>query len=442
MIKETKACCPECLAILPGEKSVEGNDVYLLRTCPEHGFIKTLISRDAKRFFNKTFSSPRKDVHERQTKKEKGCPDDCGWCTEHKQHLCTSLIEVTGKCNLKCPVCYYGDKAGGDISFEEFKSRLDVVMRTENDKLDVLQLSGGEPTLHAEFGRILDHAASRGINRILINTNGLTMLSNEALYEKVKSLKDRVELYLQFDGFNREAGVELRGEDLLDKKLKLLEKMDKDNIKSSLAATMYKKNLDETGQIIELAVKTKNIAGITFQRLTKTGWARNNGEADVIHEDILASIDRSKFLKYDHIVPLPCSHENCTSISFLFVADEEVHPLAKYIDFAKHQAVIQNKIGFESTILDYLKDHLSCGSGGCCSCITDQMGPMKKIREFTEGKASSYKNMKMLRIAVKNFMDAYTFDTERAEKCCVGVSAGNGKLIPFCVNNIFDRRRT
>ncbi|PKL92226.1 MAG: hypothetical protein CVV21_05600 [Candidatus Goldiibacteriota bacterium HGW-Goldbacteria-1] len=440
MVKNTVSCCPHCLKILPAEKITEGNDVFLVRECPEHGKIKTLISRDAKRFFDKTFTSSGKAVYERQTKSFKGCPDDCGWCDKHKQHLCTALIEITGKCNLKCPVCYYGDKNTGDISFEEFKKRLDVIMRTENDSLDVLQISGGEPTLHTNFVSFLEHAASRNINRVLINTNGLALLGESDNCNKIRDLKDKVEIYLQFDGFDTTAEIELRGASLLEKKLTLINKLNNDGIKMCLAVTVTRGNLGEIGRILELAIETKNITGITFQRLTGTGWAKGLKQKPLLQEDILVAMDKTGYLKYNHIVPLPCSHENCTSISFLFVDGKKSYSLAKYIDFAKHQGAIKDKIGFDSGALKYLKEQITCNSGGCCSQIVDNLTPLKKLKEFTDGNSSNNGDMKMIRIIVKNFMDAHTFDTERAEKCCVGVSTGKGKIIPFCVNNVFNKR--
>ena len=101
--------------------------------------------------------------------------------------------------------------------------------------------------------------------------------------------------------------------------------------------------------------------------------------------------------------------------------------------------MVQNKIGFEAAILESLREILECGPGNCCSWVTSKLPAVRKLKEFALGKGSNHKDMKMLRIVVKNFMDAQTFDAERAEKCCFGVSVGGGKIIPFCVNNIFHR---
>lgn len=439
---ESISCCPECLKILPAIKSVEGNNVFLTRTCPDHGEFKVLISKDVKRFLDKTFTSVGKEVYEHQTEVREGCPQDCGWCPDHKQHICTGLIEITDKCNLECPVCYFGTSGKNDISINEFKSRLNTLLRTEGGKLDVLQISGGEPTLHPEFSQILIRALEEKIERVVINTNGLSILTSDFVFDIIEKNKDRTEIYLQFDGFNSDANTFLRGKNLLQKKKEVIHKLDNAGIKMCLAVTLIPENLSEIKAIMDLAIATENITGITFQRFTKTGQGFNLSQNSLTQEDILQEIDNTDYLKYKDIVPLPCSHENCTSISFLFVENGKAYSLAKYIDFTKHQDVLKNRLSFNTESLEYLKEQLDCSSKGCCSWITNSIPIVQKLKEFTTGSGSNYQKMKMLRIVVKNFMDSSTFDVERAKKCCVGVSIGNNKIIPFCINNIFQHRKS
>jgi uncharacterized radical SAM superfamily Fe-S cluster-containing enzyme len=315
-------------------------------------------------------------------------------------------------------------------------------MRTENGALDVLQISGGEPTLHPQFSKILEYASAQSIQRILVNTNGLNLIAEPALYETLKALKEKVEVYLQFDGFNETANTILRGRDLLQEKLRIIDQLDADNISMSLAVTVLPDNLSEIKGIVDLAIRTKNITGITFQRFTKTGEGERLDRKSLVQEDILEELAGTGYVKYKQIVPLPCSHENCTSLSFLFITGGKTYSLGDFIDYAEHQQVIKNRLGVDASILEYIQEQVSCSSGGCCSGITDRLPVVQKLKEFTKGKASIYNNMKMLRIVVKNFMDASTFDTDRAKKCCVGVSVGGNRIIPFCVNNIFNKRQT
>jgi uncharacterized radical SAM superfamily Fe-S cluster-containing enzyme len=41
----------------------------------------------------------------------------------------------------------------------------------------------------------------------------------------------------------------------------------------------------------------------------------------------------------------------------------------------------------------------------------------------------------IFQIAIKDFLDAYTFNVKQVMKCCVGVLVPDGRAIPFCAYN-------
>ena len=137
-------------------------------------------------------------------------------------------------------------------------------------------------------------------------------------------------------------------------------------------------------------------------------------------------------MDYKDIIPLPCSHENCSSIAFLFCKGGKTYSLSKFIDYNKCKSVLSNRIAFDGAVLEYMKQNV-------CKCFLGALTGNKLLKaaveNFASGGKSAHKDMKILRILVKNFMDAETFDFERAKKCCVGVSTGKGKIIPFCIYN-------
>ena len=431
MKQETQALCPVCLKTIPAVKVQRGSDVWLEKTCPQHGTFKVQIAKDAERFFDKTYDVEGKPF-QAVSAFNGNCGPDCGWCEKHKQHICTGLIEITDACNLACPICYFGKKSARHISVEEFKSRLQTLLTVEQGHLDVLQISGGECLLHPQFGEILQTALQADIGRILINTNGLNLLTDTAVFELIKQHKDRVEIYLQFDGFDDEVYKTLRGKSLLTQKQEILKQLNEAEIKICLAVTVYQGNLKEIPAILKLAIEMKHISGITFQRLTKVGSAVGSVIPSVLQEDILLAVANSGYMKYKDLIPLPCSHENCTSLGFLFCQGDNVYSLGDYVDYSKCKSQISNRIAFDKTILDYMKKNV-------CKCFVGRvLGSnfmLDKLQEFAQGNGSCHKDMKIVRIIVKNFMDADTFDWQRAQKCCTGVSVGNGKVIPFCVHN-------
>jgi 7,8-dihydro-6-hydroxymethylpterin dimethyltransferase len=431
MKQETQSLCPVCLNPVPAFKFIVGKDVFLEKTCVTHGVTVVQIAKDAHRFFDKTFDVPGKSFTPVCTYNG-NCGEDCGWCDEHRQHVCTGLIEVTDCCDLACPICYFGEKAKNHITVAEFKTRLDALKKIESGKLEILQISGGECLVHPEFRELLDEALRHDIGRIVVNTNGLALLRNEAAFDKIRDNRDRIEVYFQFDGFSDVVYEALRGRRLLAEKLQILKKLNDAEIKICLAVTVYEDNLDQIPVILKLATETKHISGITFQRLTKVGSAAASALASVFQEDILLAIARSGMMAYKDMVPLPCSHENCTSLGFLFCLGDKVYSLGDYIDLTKCKDTISNRIAFDKTVLDYVSKHV-------CDCFVGNMlGSsflLKKLQEFAEGGASLHRDMKIVRILVKNFMDADMFDFERAKKCCTGVSVGDGKVIPFCIHN-------
>lgn len=429
MPDKTQSLCPQCLATVPAIKRTHGKDVFLDKTCPEHGRFTVKIAKDAHRFFDKTFDVPGKSFQ--PVMEFRGaCGPDCGWCNAHRQHVCTGLIEVTDCCDLACPVCYFGEKGKHHLSLAEFRARLDTLLKVEGGKLEILQISGGECLTHPEFPALVDEALGRDIGRIVINSNGLGFLRNQTAFEKVRANRDRVEVYLQFDGFSDAVYETLRGRSLLDDKLEIIAKLNEAEIKICLAVTVFAGNLNEIPAILALATDTDHISGVTFQRLTKVGAARNGPLQSVLHEDILLAIAASGMMAYKDMVPLPCSHENCTSLGFLFCIGDSVYSVADYVDLARVKEKISNKLAFDKTILDYVNANI-------CDCFVGPSGSvmLDKFREFAEGGASRVGDMKILRLVVKNFMDADTFDFERVTKCCTGVAAGGGKVVPFCLHN-------
>ena len=143
-----------------------------------------------------------------------GCPYDCGLCTDHEQHSCLTLVEITDHCNLRCPICYArAARARQFRSLDQIERMLDAVVRNEGEP-DVVQISGGEPTIHPEFFAVLDLAKRRPIKHLMVNTNGVRIAEARRSPSGSPSYMPDFEVYLQFDSFERDALLALRGADL------------------------------------------------------------------------------------------------------------------------------------------------------------------------------------------------------------------------------------
>ena len=254
----TKSLCPQCLKTIDAKIVFQDENVLMLKNCKEHGESTVIIADDIEyykniRNYNKQSEMPLKF----NSKVHFGCPYDCGLCTDHEQHSCLSIVEVTDRCNLSCPTCYASSAPnyGRHRTMEELNKMFDVIVENEGEP-DVVQISGGEPTIHPQFFEILDMAKSKPIKHIMLNTNGIRIAKDREFTRKLASYMPDFEIYLQFDSFKKEVLEELRGEDLRQTRLKALEHLNEFNLSTTLVITLQKGlNDDEIGEIIDFALK-------------------------------------------------------------------------------------------------------------------------------------------------------------------------------------------
>jgi uncharacterized radical SAM superfamily Fe-S cluster-containing enzyme len=222
----TRSICPHCRRLVDAKIIVRGGRVYFRKRCPEHGVVEDFVCSDVAYFDRHEYSQPARVPKGYGTKADKGCPYDCGLCPEHEQHTCIGLIEITSNCNLKCPMCFAESGPGGTyVDFGTYTRMVDRYVLLEGI-VDVLQLSGGEPTLHPQIIPMVRYAYEQPIRAVMINTNGIRLAHDEAMVEQLAEMRDRLEIYLQFDGFEERTYAELRGEALLRTKLAALEMLD------------------------------------------------------------------------------------------------------------------------------------------------------------------------------------------------------------------------
>ncbi|MFY0576069.1 radical SAM protein [Cystobacter fuscus] len=176
--------CSTCYQRVEGKILFADGRVLLQKRCPRHGFERVLLADDVDYYkrSREIFIKPPEQPLRYNTPIRYGCPYDCGLCPDHEQHSCLTLVELTDHCNLRCPICYAesGPERQTHRSFEKVVSMLDAVVANEGEP-DVVQLSGGEPTLHPDFFRILEEARARPIRHLMVNTNGIRIARDEAL---------------------------------------------------------------------------------------------------------------------------------------------------------------------------------------------------------------------------------------------------------------------
>lgn len=135
------------------------------------------------------------------TQCERGCPFDCGLCPDHQQHACLGIIEVNSACDMDCPLCFAQAGPGFSLTLEEVEAILDHLVATEGNP-EVVQFSGGEPTIHPQIISMMKAALQRGIASVMLNTNGKRIAADDRFLEQLAEIQPNI--YFQFDGLESE----------------------------------------------------------------------------------------------------------------------------------------------------------------------------------------------------------------------------------------------
>lgn len=424
IIKETQSICPVCLNTVKAEVIKKGEDLYLSKKCEEHGNFETVIWRGKPAYEtwvrSKTPAYPKVPY----TEVSKGCPHDCGLCSEHRQHTCTVLIEVTSRCNLNCEFCFadaHGNEPDPDMkTIEMWYKRIIEAGGPYN-----LQISGGEPTVREDLHEIISMASDKGFKFIQLNTNGIK-LADYKYYEKLKEagLKS---IFLQFDDLSGESTTKLRGREIIEDKLKVIENSAKLGIGVILVCTVVPNINDEKlWEIIEFGLKNApTVRGVHFQPVSYFGRIPKIPEdkdritiPEVISKIVKQSDNKIKLSDFG---PPGCENALCSFHGNYTYVDDKLIAVSK--------------------------------KSNCCSTEDGREGSRKSVK-FVERNWSGVKmdkyvpkknSFEELAQKIKNgffsisgmaFQDAWNLDIDRLKDCCIHVVSKDGNLIPFCAYNI------
>ncbi len=389
------------------------------------------------RNYNKAGEYPKKP----HTESIYGCPYDCGICPDHEQHSCLTLIEVTDRCNLTCPTCYASSSPthGRHRTLKEIERMLDAIVASEGEP-DVVQLSGGEPTIHPEFFAILDLAKTKPIKHLMVNTNGIRIARDRDFTERLSGYMPDFEVYLQFDSFRPEVLKKLRGQDLTDVRKRALEHLNRFNLSTTLVVTLEKGlNDDEIGSIIEYALEQPCVRGVTFQPTQISGRLENFDPATgrLTPTEIRTKIlEQTKIFEPNDLIPVPCNPDALT-MAYALKLNGQVLPLTRLIDPEMLLNSSRNTIVYEqdATLHQYVMKMFSTGNSPLSASQTFNQLLCCLPNVIAEG--LSYNNL--FRVIIMSFMDAYDFDVRAIKKSCVHIVAPDGKIIPFETMNLFYR---
>ena len=440
---QTTSLCETCHSLVPAKIVIEGSDVFYQKRCKTHGVQKTKISSDAAYYkLCLDYLKPGDRPLMPQTTTDYGCPYDCGLCPDHEQHSCLAILEVNEECNLTCPVCFADSspKKALNRSMAEIERMMDALVASEGEP-DVLQLSGGEPTLHPQILEIIKLAKSKPIRHLMINTNGIRIAEDEAFVAALAEHKTGFEVYLQFDSLKPEALKAIRGADLTRIRRQALENLEKHGISTTLVAVVKKGvNDTEMGAIIDHALQWSCVRGVTFQPVQDAGrnegWDKNRDR--VLLSDIRREIIGSGgAFKAADMIPLPCNPESI-SIGYALRNGKKLTPVTSFFPKEELIAAVPNAVTFEKfpelhkRVFEFF------------SLATTEANTVERLDallcclpQIPVPGGLSYANV--FRVVVSEFLDAHNFCIGRVKRSCVHFLTPAGQIIPFDTYNLLYR---
>ena len=451
---ETESICPVCLRRIKAARVSQGADVFLLKECKEHGSFKTVIWR-GEPVMNE-WRRPKETVHPylRYGTVEKGCPFDCGLCEVHRQLPCSVLLEVTDRCNLRCPVCFAdsGYGAAEEPSLGEIAGLLKRAIAAVGPSN--LQLSGGEPTLRDDLPEIIEVAQRVGYSFIQVNSNGIRLASEKNFARRLRKA-GLSSVFLQFDGIDDAVYRALRGRALFDRKLRAIKNCGEAGLGVVLVPTIVREvNSGSVGAILRQALQlTPTVRGIHFQPISYFGRypVRNGDEGRFTLPELMRCLEEQTggLVKATDFSPPGCEHALCSfHASYMHSAEGKLRLLAgrqgdgccsgnlgaggvrKTVETVSRRWTLPPIVPL-SKCLPMLGDRPCCDQGDPVASRDE--GILDLDLFLQEAAARSFT------ISAMAFQDADNLDLERLKGCCISVISGDGKLVPFCAYNLTAR---
>ncbi len=477
----TQSICPDHLLdndevhVIDATLYEEDGKVMYKKTCETHGEFIDVYWGDAE-MFKKASNWWYKSVglDNPRTETVKGCPEDCGQCPEHKSHTALALLDVTNRCNLRCPICFAVAAEGGNVfepEPEEVLEMLKNLRRNEPVPAPAIQFAGGEPTVTKHLPQYIKWAKEVGFRHVQIASNAIRIgKSKEYLQELCDAGLSTI--YMQFDGVTPEPYIAARNTNLLPVKLQAIQNAREVGMESLvLVPTVVRGvNDDQVGKIVEFAVENNDVIRcVNFQPVSITG--RIDYEArkemritipDVIHlieEQTGGKIPATEWFPVPAMMPVGralglmkdnpqlelSTHFACGMSTFIWINDDgDYEPITNLIEVGKFIELLED--------ISNLYAEQKRGAGARAKAKLAAGARHIKRKGILKDLLSAFLNRgdyeslakfmrRVIMIGMMHFQDPFNFDLERVQHCDVNYAVPDGRIIPFCTMNTIHRSR-
>ncbi len=487
--KETQSLCPDCKKIIPATIYEKNGQALMKKTCPEHGDFEDIYWSDADMYLQaEKWAYDGIGVTNPAITDATVCPEQCGLCNLHLSHTCLALIDLTNRCNLKCPICFANANAAGYVfepSYDQVVRMMENLRAEQPVPCKAIQFAGGEPTIYPQFMEVITKARDLGFSQIQVATNGLKMVD----FDFCQKMRDAGmnTIYLQFDSLREKDYITARGRKLLDIKLKAIENCK--NVKPKplstvLVPTVVKTmNDDQVGEIVKYAINNAQvIRGVNFQPVSFTGRIdeKQLKQQRYTIPDLVSDLEKqTDFLKKTDFYPVPIvapiselisilsgreeiiftSHPHCGYATFMFIHNGEVTPIPRFVnveglfqrmeelaDKAKRYQMLirlfkklKKKTDIQDTFDKYFGEYIDktkMPEG------IDIVEVLSEVASEKNKKSVGKFTWKTMLIGAMHFQDSYNYDIERVKRCVIHYATPDDRIIPFCAYNSGPTYRT
>jgi uncharacterized radical SAM superfamily Fe-S cluster-containing enzyme len=470
-VTKTKSICPECQKKIDAELTSADDKILITKMCPEHGEFNATHWQSKPIFDHMLKYDQYQYLGDLNAPKNpEGCPYNCEKCKIHASGTVIGVIDVTKRCNMRCAICF-STFPEQEVDYEPTKEALIDMLEfvsKANPKPPAILFSGGEPLEREDMPEIIGVAHKLRFMTILA-TNGTHLVDTPGLAKKLKDNGLNI-VYLSFDSFHEEFNKKVRGQELLDIKLKAIDVCRKYDIEIILVNTLMKSlNDKEVGDMIRFAAKnTDIIRGLIFQPIAFTGratanpfrenfreWSfaegvekQTNGEiktTDLFPMSVMTSPIKimRKFMQKPW--PLFSCSPQCGIVNWIYVSKSgKMFPINRFVNFERffnsirktaETAEKRGKMSLLSSL--FMASMVSMNM----VLVTKEVGMLTLMNSIIRMHLSpSYKSLGKIRRSIfllgcMAFMDAYNFDVNRVRRCVVHYITPDKKIIPFCAYN-------
>lgn len=454
VLSNTTSLCTVCKRSISAQLWQVDEQIWMRKICCEHGKQEVLISSNAEWYQEIIAMLPVLTSPNPANPVKQGCPFDCGPCTQHQQQALLPIVPITSSCNLDCPICYTHNRNSEPYQMSEAELQAIIKhIQLTDPKQRIINITGGEPTQHHQFERLIEICQEQGFDRITVSTHGLRFLKDEALVVRLAKLGARI--ILSFDSFKQETNQQMLGGKFLHSKMQVLSLLEKYAVDTTLLPVLaHGYNDDELGKFVQLTLEKDFIRSLELHTMTFTGQGgRNfNRQGRYTTYDVLADLEKQTvgLLRITDFVPASSAHPLCYLITYMLRLDEgRWLPFPRFMRAEDLRTLLKDSLYLQATpdVEQGLQDVINSlwSEEFVCEDAEIVLATLKKLlaQMFAPG-LSDAERMRIgerssKAIYIHSHMDEENFDTDRIRQCCVGIREADGSNIPSCAYNVLYR---